>query len=127
MNKIRKTPAGLDCPTVSSEEFVAVDDDNVCTASQLWQTKTFWSLFKAPIPTSSEMMSIMKNSDEENKMKNVVPVPTPSEMRNVIKSMRSYLDMHPNSEMNNEMDDIQQFVAKNTMHRKVSDCLPKTQ
>ncbi|GFS50203.1 hypothetical protein TNCV_3181 [Trichonephila clavipes] len=31
MNKIRKTPAGLDCPTVSSEEFAAVDDDKVCT------------------------------------------------------------------------------------------------
>ncbi|GFX96183.1 DDE_3 domain-containing protein [Trichonephila clavipes] len=33
MNKIRKTSAGLDCPTVLLEEFVAVDDDdNVCTA-----------------------------------------------------------------------------------------------
>ncbi|GFU88880.1 hypothetical protein TNCV_4445551 [Trichonephila clavipes] len=31
MNKIRKTPAGLDCPIVLSEEFIAVDD-NVCTA-----------------------------------------------------------------------------------------------
>ncbi|GFV17460.1 hypothetical protein TNCV_4009011 [Trichonephila clavipes] len=31
MNKMRKTPIGLDCPTVSSEEFVVVDDVNVCT------------------------------------------------------------------------------------------------
>ncbi|GFW74043.1 hypothetical protein TNCV_545671 [Trichonephila clavipes] len=29
MNKIRKIPVGLDCPIVLSEEFVAVDDDNV--------------------------------------------------------------------------------------------------
>ncbi|GFV17115.1 hypothetical protein TNCV_3632781 [Trichonephila clavipes] len=32
MIKIRKTPAGLDCPTVSTKEFVAVDDGNVYTA-----------------------------------------------------------------------------------------------
>ncbi|GFV22175.1 hypothetical protein TNCV_2674171 [Trichonephila clavipes] len=31
MNKIRKTPVGLDCPTVSWEEFVEADDDNVRT------------------------------------------------------------------------------------------------
>ncbi|GFW23744.1 hypothetical protein TNCV_2032871 [Trichonephila clavipes] len=32
MNKSRKTLAGLDSPTVSSEECIAIDDDNVCTA-----------------------------------------------------------------------------------------------
>ncbi|GFU28500.1 hypothetical protein TNCV_1410371 [Trichonephila clavipes] len=32
MNKIRKTPAGWDCPTQSSEEFTAVDDYIVCRA-----------------------------------------------------------------------------------------------
>ncbi|GFY15445.1 hypothetical protein TNCV_1572561 [Trichonephila clavipes] len=32
MNKIRKTPARLDCPIVLSKEFIAVGDDNVCTA-----------------------------------------------------------------------------------------------
>ncbi|GFW27105.1 hypothetical protein TNCV_93311 [Trichonephila clavipes] len=32
MNKLRKTLAVLDCTTVSSEEFFALDDDNVCTA-----------------------------------------------------------------------------------------------
>ncbi|GFW37651.1 hypothetical protein TNCV_415371 [Trichonephila clavipes] len=32
MNKLRKTSAGLDCFTVSSEDFAVVDDVNVCTA-----------------------------------------------------------------------------------------------
>ncbi|GFS84968.1 hypothetical protein TNCV_1305791 [Trichonephila clavipes] len=32
MNEIRKTPAGLDCPIALSEDFITVDDDNVCTA-----------------------------------------------------------------------------------------------
>ncbi|GFT17565.1 hypothetical protein TNCV_4807981 [Trichonephila clavipes] len=32
MNKLGKTPVGLDCATVSLEEFVAVGDDNVCTS-----------------------------------------------------------------------------------------------
>ncbi|GFW60976.1 transposable element Tcb1 transposase [Trichonephila clavipes] len=32
MNKTQKTTAELNYPIVSSEEFVAVDDDNVCTA-----------------------------------------------------------------------------------------------
>ncbi|GFT90694.1 hypothetical protein TNCV_4074721 [Trichonephila clavipes] len=31
MNKTQKTPTGLNCLTVSSEEFVAVDDSNVST------------------------------------------------------------------------------------------------
>ncbi|GFW50726.1 hypothetical protein TNCV_2890281 [Trichonephila clavipes] len=33
LNKIRKTPTGLSCPIVLSEEFVAVDADNVGKAS----------------------------------------------------------------------------------------------
>ncbi|GFW60889.1 hypothetical protein TNCV_4871001 [Trichonephila clavipes] len=37
VNKIRKTPAGSECPTTSTEEFVAVDDNNMCTEPQLWQ------------------------------------------------------------------------------------------
>ncbi|GFX71072.1 hypothetical protein TNCV_3648371 [Trichonephila clavipes] len=32
-NKIRKIPDRSDCSNVLSEEFVAVDDANVCTAS----------------------------------------------------------------------------------------------
>ncbi|GFV41567.1 hypothetical protein TNCV_3627191 [Trichonephila clavipes] len=38
MNKIRKTPAGLERSTVSPQEFVVVDDDNVCTAP-IWADK----------------------------------------------------------------------------------------
>ncbi|GFW94494.1 hypothetical protein TNCV_2702151 [Trichonephila clavipes] len=33
MNKIRKTPAVLDCLIILSEESIAVDDDNVYTTS----------------------------------------------------------------------------------------------
>ncbi|GFU90790.1 hypothetical protein TNCV_4870221 [Trichonephila clavipes] len=55
MNKIRKTPAGLECPTVPSEEFVALDyeDENEINNA-------------APVPTSSEMRNIMKNGDRFN-------------------------------------------------------------
>ncbi|GFS90444.1 hypothetical protein TNCV_4096581 [Trichonephila clavipes] len=34
MNKVQKTPAVFDSPTVLLEEFVAVDDNNVCTATK---------------------------------------------------------------------------------------------
>uniref|UniRef100_A0A8C4SEN5 HTH CENPB-type domain-containing protein n=1 Tax=Erpetoichthys calabaricus TaxID=27687 RepID=A0A8C4SEN5_ERPCA len=114
----------LDCPTVSSEEFVAVDDDNVCTA---------------PIMTDKDILEFVQSSkniidadsDNENEMNNAAPVPTSSEMRNIMKSMRSYLDAHSNGEMNNKMNDIEQFVdnlmLKKTMQRKISDYFPKTQ
>ncbi|GFX40041.1 hypothetical protein TNCV_2273241 [Trichonephila clavipes] len=78
MNKIRKTPDGLDCSTGSSEEFVAVDDDNVCTA-QLWQRKKFCSFFKAKKNT------IDTDSDDENEMNNAASIPTSSAMRNILK------------------------------------------
>uniref|UniRef100_A0A8C4RRF5 Tigger transposable element-derived protein 4 n=1 Tax=Erpetoichthys calabaricus TaxID=27687 RepID=A0A8C4RRF5_ERPCA len=92
----------LDCPTVSSEEFVAVDDDNVCTA---------------PIMADKDILEFVQSSkniidadsDDENEMNNAAPVPTSSEMRNIMKSMLSYLDAHSNDEMNNKMDDIEQF------------------
>ncbi|GFS94137.1 hypothetical protein TNCV_3786101 [Trichonephila clavipes] len=45
-NKIRKTPAGWDCPTVSSEEFIAVDEDDVFTAP-IMADKEIWSFLKA--------------------------------------------------------------------------------
>ncbi|GFU54650.1 hypothetical protein TNCV_2161211 [Trichonephila clavipes] len=47
---------------------------------QLWQTKTFWSVFEA------KKKFIDANFDDENEMSNAAPVPTSSEMRNVTKS-----------------------------------------
>ncbi|GFY26103.1 hypothetical protein TNCV_354201 [Trichonephila clavipes] len=35
-----------DCPTVPSEEFIAIDDDDVCAAS-IMADRHFWSLVKA--------------------------------------------------------------------------------
>ncbi|GFV48341.1 transposable element Tcb2 transposase [Trichonephila clavipes] len=52
-------------------------------------------------------------SDDENEINNAAPVPTSSEMRNIKKSMRYYLDDHSNGEISYEMDDIEQFDAKN--------------
>ncbi|GFV29674.1 SCAN domain-containing protein 3 [Trichonephila clavipes] len=80
MNKIWKTPAGLDCFTVSSEEFVALYDNNECTT---------------PIMADKDILMFVQStkniidadSDDENEMNNV---PTSSEMRNIMKSMRSY-------------------------------------
>ncbi|GFY24059.1 hypothetical protein TNCV_1011121 [Trichonephila clavipes] len=47
-NKIRKTPAGLFCPTVSSEEFVTVHDDSVRAAQNYLAGKEcFWSCDEA--------------------------------------------------------------------------------
>ncbi|GFU01961.1 hypothetical protein TNCV_1524471 [Trichonephila clavipes] len=48
--------------------------------------------------------------DDENEMNNAIPVPTSSEMRNVMKSMRSYLEVRSNGEINNKTDDIEQCV-----------------
>ncbi|GFV25658.1 hypothetical protein TNCV_3851421 [Trichonephila clavipes] len=55
--------------------------------------------------------SIDEDSKEENHMNNAAPVPTSSEMRNFMKSMRSYLNAHSSGEMNNKMDDVEQFVG----------------
>ncbi|GFW91606.1 hypothetical protein TNCV_4500251 [Trichonephila clavipes] len=43
-------------------------------------------------------------------MNYAAPVPTSSEMKNSMKSMCNYLDAHSDGEMNNKMDDIEQFV-----------------
>ncbi|GFU73263.1 hypothetical protein TNCV_167461 [Trichonephila clavipes] len=93
MNKIRRIPVGLNCPIVLSEEFTAVDDDNVCTA---------------PIMTNKdilELVQISKNiidadSDDENEMSNAAPASASSEMMNIMKSMHNYSDAHFNGEMN---------------------------
>ncbi|GFV03889.1 SCAN domain-containing protein 3 [Trichonephila clavipes] len=79
----------LKCPTVSQEKFVAVDDDNVCTA---------------PIMADKDILEFVQsskniieaNSEDGNEMNNAVHVPTSFEMRNIMKSIRSYLDEHSN-------------------------------
>ncbi|GFY15423.1 hypothetical protein TNCV_1572341 [Trichonephila clavipes] len=74
MNKIRKTPAGLDCPTVLlSEEFIGVDDDNVCTA------KTMADKDILEFVQSSKNI-IDADSVGENEMNNAAPVLTSSKM-----------------------------------------------
>ncbi|GFV39268.1 hypothetical protein TNCV_1229701 [Trichonephila clavipes] len=68
MYKIRKAPDGLECPTASWEEFIAVDDDNVCTA---------------PIMADKDILEIDKSSkdiidadsDNENGMNSTAPFP----------------------------------------------------
>ncbi|GFV79083.1 hypothetical protein TNCV_2612691 [Trichonephila clavipes] len=44
MNKIRKTSDGLDYPIVLSEEFCAVDDDILCTASIKASKANIWQV-----------------------------------------------------------------------------------
>ncbi|GFV98300.1 hypothetical protein TNCV_622591 [Trichonephila clavipes] len=100
----------LDCCTVSSEEFVAVDDDNA---------------YAAPIMADKDILEfvqsskdvIVAGSEDENEINNADLVPTPSEMRNIIKSMHNYLDTHSNGEMNNKMDDTKQSLD-NLMQKK---------
>ncbi|GFX04348.1 hypothetical protein TNCV_3974961 [Trichonephila clavipes] len=83
MNKIRKTPAGLDCPTASWEEFVAVDDDNACSALIMAEKDILEFV-------QSSKYIIDADSDSKNEMNNATPVPTSSEMRNILKSTRSH-------------------------------------
>ncbi|GFV48134.1 hypothetical protein TNCV_3554131 [Trichonephila clavipes] len=76
-------------------------------------TKTFWSLHRA----KKNIMDA--DSDDENEMNNASPVPTSSQMCDIMKTMLNYLDAHSKGEMNNKMDDIEQFVD-NLMLRKNS-------
>ncbi|GFV43642.1 hypothetical protein TNCV_2679431 [Trichonephila clavipes] len=103
MNKIRKTLSGLDCSTVSSEGFVAVEDDNECTAQIMTDEDI------------SEFVRSSKNindadSGDENEWNNSALVLTLSNMRNIMKSMLNYLNVHSNGELNSEMDGLEQFV-----------------
>ncbi|GFV48941.1 hypothetical protein TNCV_1093411 [Trichonephila clavipes] len=88
--------------TSETIQHKTLDDDNVCTA---------------PIMADKEILEFVQSSkniinadfDDENEMNNA-PVPISSEMRNIMKSMLSYLDALSNGEMNNKMDDIEQFL-----------------
>ncbi|GFT38554.1 hypothetical protein TNCV_2748291 [Trichonephila clavipes] len=111
MSKIRKI-AGLDYLIVLSEEFITVDD--VCTAPNYSRLRHFG------VRSKIKKNIIDADSDDENGINYAALVPTLSEMRNVMKSMRSYLDAHSNGEMNNKMDDIEQFVDNfvSNLHQK---------
>ncbi|GFW75093.1 uncharacterized protein TNCV_447981 [Trichonephila clavipes] len=121
--KYEKICAILYCPAISSEKFVAVDHENLRTTSAM-ADKGIWSLFKA----QKDIIDV--DSDDENEINNAPHVPTSSEIKNIRKSVRSYLDAHSNGEMNNKLDDVEQFVdylmLKKTKQRKTSDYFPKT-
>ncbi|GFW32356.1 hypothetical protein TNCV_675151 [Trichonephila clavipes] len=94
MNKVWKTPAGLDCPIVLSI-IVAVGDDNV---------------YSAPIMADTDILEFVQSSKntidvgsvDEFQMNNSASVPTSAKMRNVMENMCSYLDAHSNGEMDNK-------------------------
>ncbi|GFT21221.1 hypothetical protein TNCV_2582821 [Trichonephila clavipes] len=78
-------------------------DDNVCTVTIAVDTDILEFVL-------SSKNTLDANSNDENEMNNAPPVPKSSEMGNVMKSLRNYLDSHSNGEMNNKMDDIDQFI-----------------
>ncbi|GFT41597.1 hypothetical protein TNCV_4183001 [Trichonephila clavipes] len=89
--------AGLDCPTAFSKKFISVDDDNVCSHYYGKNISEF---------VQSSKNTLDADSEDENEMSEAIPVPMSSEWRNIMKSIRSYLDAHSNSQMNNKIDDI---------------------
>ncbi|GFT83245.1 hypothetical protein TNCV_547281 [Trichonephila clavipes] len=72
----------LDCPKVSSEELVAVDDDNV------YKTLTRADEDILEFVQGSKYI-IDADSDDKNEMNNATPVSASSKMSNM-KSMRRY-------------------------------------
>ncbi|GFV93549.1 hypothetical protein TNCV_1988611 [Trichonephila clavipes] len=97
----------FDYLTVSLEEFVAIDDDNVSTTPMI----AYKHILK--FVQSSEYI-IDADSSDGNETNHAAA----SEMRNIMKSMRSYLDAHSNGEMNKKVDDIEQFEAKKDNAKK---------
>ncbi|GFX19197.1 putative transposable element [Trichonephila clavipes] len=89
MNKIWKTPAGLDCLIVFFAEFIGVDDDKACTVPII-ADKDILEF----VQSSKNMNDIIQYvSNNENEMNNAAPVHTSFKMKNSIKSMGSYLDV----------------------------------
>ncbi|GFS52405.1 hypothetical protein TNCV_4851041 [Trichonephila clavipes] len=80
-------------PTVSSEEFVAVDDDNVRTD---------------PIMADKDILDFVQSSKriidadfgDENEMNHAALARSSSEKRNIMTSRRSYLDTHSKGKIN---------------------------
>ncbi|GFU09673.1 hypothetical protein TNCV_5027181 [Trichonephila clavipes] len=100
MNKIRKTPAVLDWPSLSFKEFVGIGDDNVRTLSIMADKDSLEFV-------QSSKNIIDADYDDEHEMHNVGPVPTSSKMRNIT---RSYLDTQDNDKIINKMGDIERCV-----------------
>ncbi|GFS88103.1 hypothetical protein TNCV_764821 [Trichonephila clavipes] len=95
----------LDCRTIPLEEFIAVDDDYMYTVP-IVADKEILEFVK------SSKNIIDADSECKNDMINYAPVPSSSEMMDIMKNMDSYLDENSNGEMNRKMDDIEQFNAK---------------
>ncbi|GFV73310.1 hypothetical protein TNCV_3562631 [Trichonephila clavipes] len=94
----------LDCPTGSSEEFVAGSNGNLCTAQFMADKGILVFVQRSKNIVDTEI-------DEEKEMNNAAPVPTSSNMRYIMKSKRSYLDVHSNGENYNKMDDINNMLT----------------
>ncbi|GFW13934.1 hypothetical protein TNCV_4700691 [Trichonephila clavipes] len=95
MNNIRKRSAWtvlLERPTASSQYFVSVDDDNY----NVYTSPIMGDKYILVLVQNSKNI-IDADFEVESKLNNASPVPTPSEMRSIMKS--SYLDAHSNSEM----------------------------
>ncbi|GFU68847.1 hypothetical protein TNCV_1548311 [Trichonephila clavipes] len=110
----------MDCATVSFEEFVAVDDYNVCTT---------------PIMADKDILELDKkntigaDSNYKNKRNKAALVSTSFEVRYIMKNMRIYLHAHSKGQMNNKMEGIEKlvdpFMLKKTMQRKLSNYFPE--
>ncbi|GFX01038.1 hypothetical protein TNCV_4580041 [Trichonephila clavipes] len=69
--------------TVSSEEFVAVDDDNVSTNSIMADKEfVFGGLGRL---LKAQKKTVDADTDDENERNNAAPVPTSSEIRSIMK------------------------------------------
>ncbi|GFV00593.1 hypothetical protein TNCV_915331 [Trichonephila clavipes] len=71
------TEMGTDCPTVPSENFVAVNDDTACTAPIMAD--------KGLLDVQISKNIIDTDSDVENEMNNAAPVPKSSKIMNILK------------------------------------------
>ncbi|GFW41513.1 hypothetical protein TNCV_466011 [Trichonephila clavipes] len=70
------------------------------------------SLPPAALGRQEDERKRLQGNDDDNEMNNEAPVFSSSRMKNIMKSMRSYLDAHSNGEMNNKMNNSEQFAAE---------------
>ncbi|GFU79122.1 hypothetical protein TNCV_2136451 [Trichonephila clavipes] len=110
MNKVRNTPVEvsevsvfLDCPTVSSEEFLAVHEDIMYYSAPMMADKDIFEFVQSS--------NILLMQIPTTKMKLIMQILYFHAIRHHEK-YRSNLDAHSNSEMNNKMDDIEKFAIQ---------------